>query len=339
VKTKIRPEHAGMLQVNDWLAGLRDGESAEPAGPGKAEPIGPGPDGPGYAVPASYGHGVPAGPGHAEPGGYVRAVPAGPGYAVPAGHVRAGPAAGRARPEALAGPVAPAAPAATAAPARTATRAVPAGPAARTTPAGPAGAAVRAVIGDQLRMPVMWCEMGSCVSWYADPAALGEADTRARAIGAGWRIDALGRLACPRCQQSDPGFRASRPVAVRDPDMALASTVPIPAVPGDVTARGASLRSRRDPRRAARGYPPASRAEPERHHDLPADEARARWQVSGNPGRNLHPLGVVLNPAQAWRACGGRQGAPRRDSEYGEDLMIGERGHACSAGAMTLTGR
>src|SRR5262249_43986464 len=64
----------------------------------------------------------------------------------------------------------------------------------------------RAVIGDQLRMPIVWCEMGSCISWYAHPAALGEADTRARAIDVGWRIDALGRLACPQCQQTDPGF-------------------------------------------------------------------------------------------------------------------------------------
>ena len=337
MKTKIRPEHAGMLQMNDWLAELPDGESAEPAGPGKAEPIGPGPGGPGYAVPASYGHGVPASPGHAEPAGYVRAMPAaGPGYAVPAGHGCAGPAAGSARPEALAGPVAPAA---TAAPARTATAAVPARPAAPTTPAGPAGAAARAVIGDQLRMPVMWCEMGSCVCWYADPAALGEADTRARAIGAGWRIDALGRLACPRCQQSDPGFRASRPVAVRDRYMALANTDPMPAVPGDGTARGASLRSSHDPRRAARGYPPASRADLEWHHDSPADEAHACWQISGKPGRYLHSLGAVLNPARAWRARGGRQAAPRQDAEHSEDLMIGERAHACSAGAMTLTGR
>ena len=43
-------------------------------------------------------------------------------------------------------------------------------------------------------------------AWYADPAALGEADTRARAIAAGWRIDGLGRLACPTCQQTDPFF-------------------------------------------------------------------------------------------------------------------------------------
>ena len=78
------------------------------------------------------------------------------------------------------------------------------------------------VIGDQLRMPIMWCEMGSCISWHADPAALGEADTRARAIGAGWRIDALGRLACPRCQQTDPGFWATGPVVLWDRYTALA---------------------------------------------------------------------------------------------------------------------
>ena len=60
-----------------------------------------------------------------------------------------------------------------------------------------AGAVARAVIGDQLRMPVMWCQMGSCISWHADTAEHGEARTRARAIAAGWRIDALGRPACP----------------------------------------------------------------------------------------------------------------------------------------------
>ena len=68
---------------------------------------------------------------------------------------------------------------------------------------------MRAVIGDELRMPIMWCEMGSCISWRTDPLALGEADARARAISAGWRIDALGRLACPQCQQTDPGFWAT----------------------------------------------------------------------------------------------------------------------------------
>ena len=96
-------------------------------------------------------------------------------------------------------------------------------------------ATARAVIGDQLRMPIMWCEMGSCISWHADPAALGEADTRARAIKAGWRIDALGRLACPRCQQTDPGFWVSRPVVPWDRYTAIARAARAAAVSGDGT--------------------------------------------------------------------------------------------------------
>jgi hypothetical protein len=79
----------------------------------------------------------------------------------------------------------------------------------RTRAATSTRAIERAVIGDQLRIPIMWCEMASCISWYIDRAALGEADTRARAIDAGWRIDALGRLTCPSCQQTDPGFWAA----------------------------------------------------------------------------------------------------------------------------------
>jgi hypothetical protein len=83
-------------------------------------------------------------------------------------------------------------------------------------------ATVRPLIGDELRMPIMWCEMGSCISWRTDPSALGEADARARAIGAGWRIDALGRLACPECQQTDPGFWATRQVVRWDRHTAFA---------------------------------------------------------------------------------------------------------------------
>ena len=54
MKIKIRPEHASMLEMNDWLAELRDGENAEPTGPGNAEPTGPGnaePTGPGPSWP------------------------------------------------------------------------------------------------------------------------------------------------------------------------------------------------------------------------------------------------------------------------------------------------
>jgi hypothetical protein len=90
-----------------------------------------------------------------------------------------------------------------------------------------AGSAVRAVIGNQLRMPLMWCEMGSCISWRADPAALGEADARTRAISAGWRIDALGRLACPQCQQTDPSFWATGRVVRWDRYTAVAQAAAI----------------------------------------------------------------------------------------------------------------
>ena len=185
------------------------------------------------------------------------------------------------------------------------------------------------MIGDQLRMPVMWCEMGSCVSWHADPAALGEADARARAIAAGWRIDALGRLACPRCQQTDPRYWAARPVVLWDRSTAIAGTARLPAAP----------RSSRDPGRAASGYPPPSGAELEWHHDFPADQAMPVGRYAGNPAGTSHSRGLVFNAVRAWRARGGRPAAPGQGSEPGEDMMIAERAHAGSAGAMTLTGR
>ena len=146
-----------------------------------------------------------------------------------------------------------------------------------------AGATERAVIGDQLRMPIMWCEMGSCISWYTDPAALGEADTRARAIGAGWRIDALGRLACPRCQHTDPCFWASRPVVPWDRYMAIARAARAAAVSGEGTAGGTG----HDPGRAASGFPPASRAERGWHHDFPNAQAMPARRYAKNPAAAL----------------------------------------------------
>ena len=79
-----------------------------------------------------------------------------------------------------------------------------------------------AVIGNELRRPVAWCEMGACISRYSDPQALGEADIRARAIAVGWRADVLGRLACPTCQQTDPRFWTARPVALWNAKQAVA---------------------------------------------------------------------------------------------------------------------
>ena len=153
---KIRRDDASMLEMNDWIAELRDDGRAEPAADG-----GPKPE--------------------------TAAV------APPANRLNASVEAS-ARVEASAGAEASAC----------------------------AEVTERAPIGDQLRLPIAWCEMGSCISHHADPAALGEADIRARAISAGWRVDALGRLACPKCQQSGPSFWASHPVALWDRDAAIA---------------------------------------------------------------------------------------------------------------------
>ncbi|HYB47474.1 MAG TPA: hypothetical protein VED20_08980 [Streptosporangiaceae bacterium] len=138
-----------------------------------------------------------------------------------------------------------------------------------------ARATERAVIGDQLRVPVMWCEMGSCISWYTHPAALGEADTRARAIAAGWRIDALGRLACPQCQQADPGFWATCPVVPWDRYLAIARTARITAVSGDGSAEGGPGGPGRPASTAA--SPP----EPRWYRQYPAAQAIPAGQPAG----------------------------------------------------------
>jgi len=74
----------------------------------------------------------------------------------------------------------------------------------------------RAVLGDRIRRPTAWCEMAACISRYEDPAALGEADIRARALGAGWRHDAVGRLVCPYCQQRNPGLWPACPLVPQE---------------------------------------------------------------------------------------------------------------------------
>jgi hypothetical protein len=82
-------------------------------------------------------------------------------------------------------------------------------------PQAPSETPVRALIGEQLRTPTVWCELErTCISWHADRKALGVADVRARAITAGWRVDALGRLACPQCQQTSNDFRTTQPVVL-----------------------------------------------------------------------------------------------------------------------------
>jgi hypothetical protein len=96
----------------------------------------------------------------------------------------------------------------------------------------------RAAIGDELRIPLAWCEMGSCISRHADPAALGEADIRTRAIAAGWRVDALGRLVCPQCQQGDSWFWTAHPVALWDRETAVAMTTLMAAAVREIASAG-----------------------------------------------------------------------------------------------------
>jgi hypothetical protein len=73
----------------------------------------------------------------------------------------------------------------------------------------------QAVIGDALRIPMLWCDLSPCIGRFTRPDALGERDLRRRAFAAGWRYDALGRFACPSCVQHNPGFWPTRaPVPV-----------------------------------------------------------------------------------------------------------------------------
>ena len=100
-----------------------------------------------------------------------------------------------------------------------------------------------APIGDALRMPMSWCEMGSCISHYEHPAALGEADIRARAIEAGWRVDALGRLACPQCQWSGPWFWTTHPIVPWDRHRAVSAVAVMTAAVRDDATGGAGRRA------------------------------------------------------------------------------------------------
>jgi len=76
--------------------------------------------------------------------------------------------------------------------------------------ADPVAITERCVIGDQIRMPAAWSDTPGCTAWFADPAALGEADNRARAVAAGWCPGAWGRLVCPACRQAAGVMRRLR---------------------------------------------------------------------------------------------------------------------------------
>jgi hypothetical protein len=290
---KVETENAVAVAM-DWLAQLREDGHAEPPSDAKDKPGAtavPAPPGP-PAPPAVWAPApVPAPRAVATPA----AVPTPPAVwapaAVPAPPAAAAPSAVPAPPAPSAVPAPPAAwapapvpaPRATAAPpAVWAPSAVPARPAAAAPPASTshraagrgAGVAVteRAAIGDELRIPIAWCEMGACISHHADPLALGEADNRARAIAAGWRVDALRRLACPRCQQSDAWFWTAHPVVLWDRDTSLIRTALMAAAARDAATTG---------RLAPRGQPAMDPSQARgRHREHPGGSGRATREGS-----------------------------------------------------------
>ena len=185
-------DDVSLRQTNEWLAELRDDRQDEPAGAGTRP------------APEATPPGQPAFPARAavpdQRGAFGQATDA-PWASAPA------PADAGARAIGFPAPARAAAPVTSIpAPARAA-----------------APVTARAAIGDELRRPIMWCEMASCINYHADPSALGEADARALAVRAGWRIDAVGRLACPQCQQT-ASFWTPRPVVPWDRATALVMT-------------------------------------------------------------------------------------------------------------------
>ena len=116
------------------------------------------------------------------------------------------------------------------------------------------------VIGDQIRIPTAWCGMTGCQAAFADRAALGEADNRARAVAAGWAKDALGRLVCPDCQHDH---------------LVPAWWVPSPE-PGTVGHHGPAGGPARSAGGTSRSVPPAVWGPPAADQDRPRGTPRPR---------------------------------------------------------------
>src|SRR5215813_5139006 len=195
MNVKISPADVSAHEMSAWIAQLRD--EGSDGGPSDAGYSDAGYSDAGYSD-AGYSDGTASdgAPGDGEPVRKIAApaVSAGTPPTVPSGTLPAAPSG-----------TLPAVPGTV--------------PASDSRAPGPS-TAERAVIGDQLRIPIVWCELAQCISHHTNPAALGEADIRARALSAGWRFDRLGRLTCPECQQSSPWFWPAHPVALQDREAA-----------------------------------------------------------------------------------------------------------------------
>ena len=139
------------------------------------------------------------------------------------------------------------------------------------------------VIGDQIRVPAARCAMAGCRAAFADPAALWEADNRARAVAAGWSADALGRLACPACQRDHPA--PAWWVPAREPGTA-----------GDHGPGGGTTKSIRP---AVGGPPAAARGRPHRPQWQRLLSALVRGRDSRSARAGSRIAGAGTRPGRA----------------------------------------
>jgi hypothetical protein len=178
------------------------------------------------------------------------------------------------------------------------------------------------VIGDQIRVPAAWCDMARCVSRFADPAALGETDNRARALVAGWGEDGVGRLVCPACQRRHRQSAAAREMIVPEPEAAPARA-PAGGPAGPPGAVGQSVRPMlaRWRRAVTRG----------RH-------CGTRWPhvllalASGTNGWTAPQRVTVPGNAKAPDTAGGRDCRPQRGPSHATGPASGARSRAPAAG-------
>jgi len=165
--------------------------------------------------------------------------------------------------------------------------------------------------------------MSACISRHDDPAAVGEADIRARALAAGWRHDAIGRLVCPYCQQRNPALWAAYPLAQQHPAPAEGSRQPpahsragrIGAVRTTISALSARRRQVWDDLARRPRWPHLLAALADGGNGSNA-ATRPRHQRTGptsqgpaGPGRRRRRRAVAISPA----TCGG--GRPRQQGQ------------------------
>jgi hypothetical protein len=163
------------------------------------------------------------------------------------------------------------------------------------------------VIGDQIRLPAAYCDIVGCEAAFADPAALGEADNRARALVAGWRADDFGRLVCPACQQRD-GLTRPR-ISGPEPDTGAGPTpTGVPPGPRDGSPRDGG---------SPRGGSPSARA---RSLSAQAKAAGSRGVVSHGRHRMagwLHVLRALASGNNGWSVTQPFTGLPLERNDAG----------------------